>query len=362
MREVILLLLLLLIVLLITVLIIIVVNSPGKLAPVTDANNQEFSSGISEKVYCDINGIKQGMFLRGEDSSKPVLLLLHGGPGSPEFAIGERGEDKNARLEQEFVVCYWDQRGAGMSYHSDIDINTMTPEQAIEDTKEVTLYLKERFSQEKIYLLGHSWGSYLGVKTIKKYPEYYHAFIGVGQITKQTESEKLAYKYLFEEAKRRNDKKAIKNLKKFDVNAEDFPSQEYIAKVRLNLMNKYGVGMMHKDFSMLPMIIDILMFKGYTVGDKIGYARGMLFAQRTLFPYVTVANLFETSNKFEVPIYIFQGDYDYQVSQALTREYYEAIEASDKAYYAFANSAHYPMWEEPEKFMKNICDVLTRTK
>ena len=175
------------VILFVILLAVIWFNSSGKLEHITDASGQEISAGISEKVYLDINGTKQGMFLRGEDKDKPVLLFLHGGPGSPELAMGYKIEDKNARLEQEFVVCYWDQRGAGMSYSSDIDINTMTPEQFVEDAKEVTTYLQARFNQEKIYLLGHSWGSYLGIKTIEKYPELYHAFMGVGQVSDQTD-------------------------------------------------------------------------------------------------------------------------------------------------------------------------------
>ena len=350
------------VVLFLIVLVVVKVKSPGELAPITNINNQEFLAGINEKVYCDINGVTQGMFLRGEDKDKPVLLFLHGGPGSPELAMGMGQEEKNARLEQEFVVCYWDQRGAGMSYNSNINVSTMTLEQMIEDTKAVTLYLKEHFGQDKIYILGHSWGSYLGVKTIEKYPEYYHAFIGLGQVTNQTESEKLAYKYMLKEANRRDDKDAIKELEKVDVNVADFPSTKYIQGTRSNLMNKYGIGVMHKDFWMLSIIIDIFTFEGYKMGEKLGYMQGMLFSQDNLFHYVTNDNLLETSKDFEIPVYIFQGDYDYQVSQVLAKDWYDVIEAPDKQFYAFAESAHSPLWEEPEKFMEGIREVLERTK
>jgi len=358
--------LLVMLILLVTILfgvllIIIKVKSPGELAAITGADGVVLAEGISEKVYCDINGEKQGMFLRGEDKNKPVLLFLHGGPGSPELAMGSGQEDKSARLEQEFVVCYWDQRGAGMSYNSDLDVSTMTPEQLVEDTKAVTLYLMERFNQEKIYILGHSWGSYLGIKTVEKYPEYYHAFMGVGQVVNQTESEKLAYQYMVEEANRRDDKAALKELARFDVNADDFPQQKYIMSARTKYMNKYGIGIMHKDFSMGSMVIDTLLFEGYTFKEKLGFIRGMKFSQDNLFSYITEDNLIETSNRFEIPIYILHGDYDYQVSQVLAKEYWDVIEAPDKKYYAFTNSAHSPFWEEHDKFMEDIRDILQRT-
>ena len=154
-------------------------NSPGRLTPLKDTQGNIIPGSVSEKVWIDINGIKQGMFIRGEDIQNPVLLYLHGGPGTPLFQFISYLE-KEERLERYFTVCYWDQRGAGMTYDKSTDPTTMTVDQLVEDTREVTEYLKSRFGQNKIYLLGHSWGSYLGVKTIEKYPENYLAYIGIG--------------------------------------------------------------------------------------------------------------------------------------------------------------------------------------
>lgn len=337
------------------------INSPGKMPAIKNSAGKEFPNGISEKVYVNINGVEQGMFIRGESADKPVLLFLHGGPGSPELAMS-MAEENSSRLEADFVVCYWDQRGAGMSYYSDIDPATMTVEQMIEDTKGMTNYLQQRFGQEKIYLLGHSWGSYLGVKTIEKYPEYYKAFLGVGQVCNQTESEKLAYYYMLEEAERIGDDKAKEQLLKFDPTEADFPPAEYIMGIRSSLMNKYGIGIMHENLSMPRLIKNMLFFKGYTLRDKVGYMRGMLFSQQYLFPSVTADNLFISSKQFEVPVYILQGKYDYQVSYALAKEYCEEIEAPDKEFYSFENSAHSPLWEEPEAFMQAMHEIITRVE
>ena len=94
------------------------------------------------------------------------------------------------RLEKYFIVCYWDQRGAGMSFSRSLDPASMTIEQMVEDTRQMTEYLKQRFNQEKIFIMGHSWGSFLGIKTVEKYPENYWAYIGIGQVTNQIESER----------------------------------------------------------------------------------------------------------------------------------------------------------------------------
>ena len=146
-------------------LLLIMANSPGKLAPLKDEQGNAIENSISEKVWVDINGIKQGMFIRGENPQNPVILYLHGGPGTPMLQFISYLE-KNERLEKYFTICYWDQRGSGMTYNKSTDPSTMTVEQMVEDTHKVTEYLKERFGQDKIYLIGHSWGSYLGVKTI----------------------------------------------------------------------------------------------------------------------------------------------------------------------------------------------------
>ena len=181
-------------------LLFFLINSPGKLAPLKDEKGNAIQGSVSEKVWVEINGIEQGMFIRGENPENPVILYLHGGPGTPLLQFISYLE-KNERLEKYFTICYWDQRGSGMTYNKSTDPSTMTVEQMVEDTREVTEYLKERFGQKKIYLIGHSWGSYLGVKTIEKYPENYLAYIGIGQVTNQTESERLAYNYMLSHAK-----------------------------------------------------------------------------------------------------------------------------------------------------------------
>jgi pimeloyl-ACP methyl ester carboxylesterase len=337
-------------------LVVLAVNSPGKLEPLKDIEGNEIANSFAEKLFVEIGGIQQGFFLRSENPENPVLLFLHGGPGSPELAMVYRYETSE-RLEKYFTVCYWDQRGAGMSFNNSIDISTMTLEQMIEDTRQITEYLKRRFNQEKIYLAGHSWGSFLGIKTIEKHPENYLAYIGIGQVTNQVESEKLAYDYMLQYAIEINDKSAVKNLKKFNKNASDFPTFEYISTVRSPLINKYGIGIMRNNFSMAGLIKDILFFKGYTLSEKINLTRGMSFSQTHLWDYIDQDNLFESSISFQAPVYITHGKYDYVVSYTLAREYFEKIEAPEKSFFTFEKSAHSPNGEEPEKFAQTIHNI-----
>jgi pimeloyl-ACP methyl ester carboxylesterase len=340
--------------------IILAVNSPGKLEQLKDANGNVIAASIAEKVFVEIGGIQQGLFLRSENPENPVILLLHGGPGSPDLAL-LYPYLMNERLEKHFTVCYWDQRGAGMSFNNSIDPATMTLDQLIEDARQVTVYLKTRFNKEKIYLIGHSWGSFLGAKVAEKHSENYFAYIGIGQISNQVESEKQAYDYMLTHATEINDRQAVRNLQKYDKSATDFPTTDYLIVSR-PLMNKYGIGMMHENFSMLGMIKDLLLFKGYTLSEKIGYIQGMLFSSEHLWSYVTSSNLFESSVSFELPVYIIHGKHDYQVSYALAQKYLETIEAPDKAFFSFENSAHCPNVEELEKFVQTVRDIASKTE
>lgn len=334
------------------------IKSPGRLDPLTDPEGKVIPNSLSERVHLEIGGIEQGFFIRGENPDNPVILFLHGGPGSPELPMVVTCE-KEERLEKYFTVCYWDQRGAGMSYHSSLDPATLTVAQMVEDTREMTRYLQERFGQEKIFLMGHSWGSYLGIKVIEKYPELYRAFIGIGQVTDQLQSEKIAYDHMLQLATEQGNSNDVRDLKKYDKNAAGFPTRDYLLNTRTLLMNKYGIGIMHNDFSMGSLVKDILFFRGYTLSDKSKYIRGNALSLDHVFYYVIEDNLFHSSPSFEVPVYITHGKYDYQVSYTLAKHYYDTITAPKKGFFTFENSAHSPNLEEPENFVRVVRQIAT---
>ena len=334
-----------------TVGIVIWISSPGRLDSLRDASGKPIVGSLVEKNFVEIGGIQQGFFIRSENPENPVLLFLHGGPGSPELPLQIPTESAE-RLEKYFTVCYWEQRGAGISFSESLDVATMTVAQMVEDTRQMTEYLKERFKQEKIYLMGHSWGSYLGVKVIEKYPENYKAYMGIGQISNQLESEKLAFDYLMEFATEKADRVILEKLQRYNTATMDFASTEYLMTVRME-MNKLGVGIKHQDFSMGDMLKSIMLFKGYTLTEKMNYAQGSLLSLR-LFENIIEDNLFESSVSFELPVYIVQGKYDYVTSYVLAQEYVDKIDAPAKGFFTFENSAHSPNLEEPEKFMQVV--------
>jgi len=165
-----------------TILIILVLTlfmlSPGKPEPILDGRGKPVPNSLSEKVFVPIGGMSQGMFIKSRNPENPVLLYLHG--GIPDYFLTRKYP---TGLEDYFTVVWWEQRGFGLSYNANIPKETMTLDQMISDTKEVTNYLRKRFGQEKIYLMGRSGGSFIGIQVATRAPELFHAYIGIGQMS-----------------------------------------------------------------------------------------------------------------------------------------------------------------------------------
>jgi pimeloyl-ACP methyl ester carboxylesterase len=322
--------------------------------PFLAGGGKEIPGSVSGIVRVNIGGVPQGIILRGRNAEKPVLLFLHGGPGSPVYPIAK---NYPTGLEDLFTVAWWDQRGAGLSWSKTIPPQSMTTKQLIDDAIEVTEYLRHRFSREKIYLMGHSWGTYLGVFTVRARPDLYHAYVGTGQVVDQTQSEKDLYNYMLHTARENGDVKLEQRLLRFD-HPENL-SGEYMM-VRNPVMNKQGVGMMHKKRSMFrEIMLPVLRVREYTLGDKYGYMQGGIFSSRLVGDILT-NSLMDDMVDLPVPVYICQGHYDRQTSYDLARRYFQHITAPVKGFYTFDQSAHSPFVEEPEKFRRILAEDVLR--
>ncbi len=148
---------------------------PGKPQPFLDERGRPLPGSIFEKISVPINGVDQAMIIKSRDAALPVLLYLHG--GTPDYFLTQ---DYPTHLEDAFTVVWWDRRGAGLSYR--VGIPPITLEQLIADTLAVTDHLRHRFGQDKIYLLGHSEGTFIGIQVAARAPERYHAYIAVAQM------------------------------------------------------------------------------------------------------------------------------------------------------------------------------------
>lgn len=242
---------------------------PGKPKPFVDENGSPLPGSISEKVFVNINGVEQGMFIKSRDVTNPVLLYLHG--GMPDYFLTERYP---TGLEDYFTVVWWEQRGSGLSYSADIPPETMTLEQMISDTLEVTNYLRQRFGKEKIYLMGHSGGTFIGIQAAARTPELYHAYIGMAQMSHQLKSEKLAYDYMLAKFKENGNTGMVRKLEAAPVTLTGGIPDAYLA-LRDPGMHSLGIGTTHDMKSVIDgLILPSWQFREYTFMEKVNLWRG----------------------------------------------------------------------------------------
>jgi pimeloyl-ACP methyl ester carboxylesterase len=332
--------------------------SPGKPEPLLDENGKPLAGSISEKIFVEINGVQQGMFIKGKDLKNPVLLYLHG--GMPDYFLTQKYP---TGLEETFTVVWWEQRGTGLSYSPDMPQETMNVEQMIADTIELTNYLRQRFGVDKIYLMGHSGGTFIGIQAAARAPELYHAYIGVAQMSYQLRSEQMAYEYMFEQFRVNGDKNMIRKLEASPVTMTDGVPDSYLL-VRDIAMHSLGIGTMHNMHSVVTgIMLSSFQFREYTVGEKFNLWRAKSQSGvSTMWNEMMVVDLSRDVTKLDVPVYFLEGRYDYTVNYTLAKEYFEKLDAPIKGFYTFENSAHSPLFEEPEKVQKILQeDVLTGT-
>ena len=325
------------------------IKSPGTAEPITDKNGKTIPGSISVIQKVELGGLQQFIIIRGADRNKPVMLFLHGGPGSPEFAFLKK---TNRGLENDFVMVYWEERGAGKSWSKRIPAASMNINQFISDTRELSLLLAKQFNKNKIYIMGHSWGSLLGILTANKYPGLYYAYFGIGQVCSQYKGEKISFEWVKEQARKQNNRKAIDALSKLsfpDSLADSKVWSKYFMTER-DYVSQFGGGVTHTMTSMVPLVGIILNTREYTFRDKMNFMPASTFSLNHLWPEVIGQNLFHSIDSMRIPVYIFHGKYDNLTPYSLAKDFYTQLKAPKKEFFTFENSAHSPNMEEVEKF------------
>jgi pimeloyl-ACP methyl ester carboxylesterase len=285
---------------------------------------------------------------------------VHGGPGFPNYFLFEKFKPG---LEDYFTVCYWEQRGGGLSYSPEVIVEDMTLEQLTSDAIEVTNYLRERFGKDKIYLLAWSGGTTIALPSVSKAPELFHAYIAMGQITRQRESEKIAYKLMLKQLTELNDQRSVKQLKKYkNLETESDLISFYNSATRDNLMHKMGIGTMRSMKSVFKDIfLPVWTCRAYTLREKYNIWKSKIFflPKTNLKTETLTTDFSEVYPNIDVPMYFICGMFDLTVNIDLSRDYYNRLNAPLKGFYTFRNSAHGPLFEEPERFREILVkDVL----
>jgi pimeloyl-ACP methyl ester carboxylesterase len=233
-------------------------------------------NGIDEATYVQIGGIEQWITIRGEDRKNPVLLLLHGGPGDATNPWGYAGF---RNWLKHFTVVQWDQRGAGRTFgrNGAATASTITVERMVQDGIELAELLSKRLHKEKIVLVGHSWGSTLGVLMVKARPELFYAFVGTGQVADPSRNYAVAYVALVEKASREGNARAVRDLK--EVGPPPYKSGKGFAMQR-----KWANLFEGADVFIASMVGLALMAPGYSGGDINDWFEGQSVSAKHLVP------------------------------------------------------------------------------
>ena len=304
-----------------------------------------------EKVT--IGGSGQWVLERSENTDNPVILFLHGGPGTSQLTSNRRN---TRRLEKFFTVVNWDQRGAGKSYAAIADSGKMNIGQFIQDTRELTLYLMKKFAKERIVLAGHSWGSAIGAMTVARYPELYHCYVGIGQVANMEEGELASYQWTLDQARKRNARRAVRALEEMgpppyrgDWRASTIKERSYVAR--------FG-GEVHGNwFGAVGIVLgNVLFSREYNLADRVNVFRGVLGSMKLLWPQLFKVDLFQSVPELKVPVFFLEGRHDREVPSEISARYFAVLKAPAKELVWFENAAHMVNSEERELFCKVLVE------
>ena len=311
--------------------------------PFKDAAGRTLPGSIARMETVSIGGISQNIWLRGVSQSSPALIILHGGPGTSESALFRH---YNSALEQHFLVVYWEQRGTGRSFHSDIPPASMTIAQFVHDLDEVVEWVRRRFDKDKVVLLGHSWGTVLGTIYASRYPEKVSAYVGVAQIADVPRTRQLSYEFAFSEARKRGNSSALSELKAIGPPPYDSVDEKLTTG---KWVERFG-GVFHADLSTGKLIWAALNTDEANLIDLVKFGQGNRFSLVALEDEISRLNLSEHYQSFDVPVFFLLGRHDRHVPAILAEQYFGMIKAPHKRLVWFEQSAHNPPFEEPVKF------------
>lgn len=336
-------------IILVNVFLVLVSQWSATTPSILDEDGNIVKNSIAELREIELNGRKEWISIRGWNKENPVLLFLAGGPGGSQMAAVRF---ELAELEKHFIVVNWDQPGSGKSYFA-TDTEKITKETYIEDGHALTQYLKERFDEEKIYLIGESWGSALGIFLIAQYPEDYHAFIGTGQMVNFKETEIIDYNKAIEIATEKGETELIKQL---EANGKPpYYGSDVTWKSALYL-NYLSAWMAHHPSIHNPgynTFRDVFASE-YGLLDKINFFRGVINTFNHVYQQLYDIDLRVDYPTLDVPVYFFEGRYDINAPTELVEDYYEILTAPDKDLIWFEHSGHSPWINEPEKFITEV--------
>ena len=318
--------------------------------PILGADGQPLPNSIASLEKVRLGGVDQWLIIRGQDVNKPVLLFLSGGPGASEAGRVLRF---NSELEKHFVVVIWEQRGCGKSYPSLNPKSDLTVDQYVADLIELTDTLRERFDEQKIYLVGHSWGTIIGARAAQQRPDLFHAYIGTSQMVDALETDQMIYDLVLEYSRQSGDAVFVKTL-------ETQGPPPYFGKSPIQPYSTL-FGREYQLFE-VPNIKDetyrregdviLLMLKQPEYGwlDRVYYLLGLMNTFNVVYPQLQDMDFRSDAIQLGLPVYLVLGRHDLNNPYQIPEEYFNLLQAPSKRLVFFEEAGHGMIWEESAKF------------
>jgi proline iminopeptidase len=324
---------------------------PGTTQPVADPGGGVLPGSIAELIEVPIGGHSQTMMIRGRSTDSPVLLYLAGGPGGTD--LGAMRADVS--LEQDFVVVTWDQRGTGKSYSALDPVETLTVEQMVADTIEVTNHLRERFRKDKVYLVGNSWGTILGVLAVQRHPELFHAYVGTGQMVSPRETDIMFYEDTLAWAEQTGDDALAATLRQNGP-----PPYDNLFYYEPALSHEHDWNPYPEQDTSKEMPANLFVPEN-SLMDRINGLQAFLDTFSILYPQLQSIDFRSDVLSLDVPVYVVIGSHEARGRAVLAREWFDMVEAPSKEMITFEHSGHRPSFEEPAEFASVMRRVLEET-
>lgn len=305
--------------------------------------------GIDESGLVAINGIEQYIQIRGNSPENPVLLVLHGGPGSPLMPMAHSFQ---YAWEDDYTVVQWDQRQSGKTYFANDEqsvAKTLNFGTVLEDAWQVTQYLQQRFGVTKIALMGHSWGTVLGTALVQKYPEAFSCYIGVGQVTNLRDNERVGYEEALKRAKAAGNAEDIDALTALVGYPGEVFSDEFCAQ--MIILRKYQQKYKLADAISAKNVMLVLSSPYYNVREGFYYLKDTIVLHRPLFKYMFEEHdALKLGADYQIPVYYIMGENDYQTPIPLAKALFEQLTAPEKKLFTIPDAGHFTMYDNPQAF------------
>lgn len=322
----------------------------GRTPAIRDGNARSIAALESVRL----GGVAQWLTLRGRDVASPILLYVHGGPGGPDLGAMRHFVPE---LEEHFVVAHWSQRGAGKSYARELSDDRMTMAQFVADLEELSLHLLQRFGQRKLFLVGQSWGTVLGMRLAARRPDLVAAYVGVNQVVDRGAEELRAYRACLQRARERGNGKAVAQLEALgEPQGGAFASADGTL-VQRRWMRALGMVTFEPERA-AEIGRAIAMSPELTLRDLWHLFAHVRWNMELLWPEFCRVDLAREIPAVDVPVFFIAGGHDGLTSPELARRYLDGLRAPRKEFVLFPGSGHVACFEEPRRFL----EVMLRAK